>query len=83
MMKISKIFAGMSAAAIVASMAMIPASAAGTIPPCLPEKYRRTGPWRNAERGKDPPSSIFSFWDCAFRESCFSTPCFSSMPRRP
>lgn len=30
MMKISKIFAGMSAAAIVASMAMIPASAAGT-----------------------------------------------------
>ena len=30
-MKISKILAGMSAAAIVASMAMIPASAAGTI----------------------------------------------------
>ena len=29
-MKISKILAGMSAAAIVASMAMIPASAAGT-----------------------------------------------------
>ena len=31
-MKISKILAGMSAAAIVASMAMIPASAAGTAP---------------------------------------------------